>query len=133
MNVRGKTSQLPTLAATAHAAITPTRFQKWSGGVPARSASTRLTPTSARNDVTISGAEAEPERIVLEVGGDDAVEPQVEGEVIGEHQAERAAAQRVDAGDTTRCCGPLRRDSRRRCRRAGAPGGAPPAHRGPTR
>ena len=54
MNVRGKTIQLPTLAATAHAAITPIRFQKWSGGVPARSASTRLTPTSARNDVTIS-------------------------------------------------------------------------------
>ena len=50
-------------------------------------------------------AKAEPERIVLEIGGDDAVEAEVEREVIDEHQAERAAAQRVDARDARRAAG----------------------------
>ncbi len=75
------------------------------GVAPARSASTRLTPTSSMNDADDQRAKAEPERIVLEVGGDDAVEAQVEAEVVDEHQAQRAAAQRVD---------------RRRCARAPA-------------
>ena len=44
-------------------------------------------------------AEREPERIVLEIELRDAVEAKVEREVIDEHQAQRAAAQRVDAVD----------------------------------
>jgi hypothetical protein len=54
MNVRGKTIQLPALAAAAHAAMTPTRFQKCAGVAPARSARTRLVPTRSRNEVTMS-------------------------------------------------------------------------------
>ena len=55
------------------------------------------------------GAKAEPERIVVEIGADDAKPCQVERKVIHEHEADRESAQAVD-----------RREARGRGRMRGA-------------
>ena len=54
MNERGNASQLAAVTASAHAPMTATLRQKCEGVAPARSASTRLTPTSAMNIETMS-------------------------------------------------------------------------------
>ena len=62
-------------------------------------------------------ARTEPERVVLEVGANDAEEAQIEREVVGDHRDDRDAAQRVDALDATRrgpCAGRGFRCGRRR-------------------
>ncbi len=96
MNVRGNTRKLPALAAAAHAAMIPMRFQKCEGVAPARSASTRLTPTSNMNEVTISARKPSQNGSCSKSARGHAVEAQIEAEVIGEHQAERSPAQCVD-------------------------------------
>ena len=78
-------------------------------------------------------AEAEPERIVLEVGRKDAVEAKVEREVVDEHQAERAAAQGVDAIDPRRAGPRQRRRDGGRCACKGLPSSMLAAHRNGTR
>ena len=89
--------------------------------MPARCASTRLTPTSRRKLLTIRSREAEPERIMIEVGADDVKPVQIERRVVDDHQANRRAAQRVDGVDSRQrlaCyarrsrCGPGGRDRR---------------------
>ena len=68
----------------------------------ARSARTRLTPTSAMNEATIKARKPSQNGSCSKSACDDAIEAKVEREVVDEHQAERAAAQRVDGVDTRR-------------------------------
>ena len=87
MNVCGNTIQLPTLAASAQPAMIPTRFQKCDGGAPLAVGQHQADSDEQQERGHDQRAKGEPERIVLEIGGDDAVEAQVEREVIDEHQA----------------------------------------------
>ena len=100
MNERGKASQLAALTASAHAPMTATLRQKCEGVAPGAIGEHEAHADERHEHRDDERAEAEPERIVLEVGGDDAVESEIEREVVDEHQAQRETANRIDAGDS---------------------------------
>ena len=126
------------VAASAQAAISAMRCQKCARETPARIRQHQADADQRHEARDDHRAESEPERIVLEVGADDAEVPQVEREVVHDHQADGDAAQRVDPRHAQPAlAGPATHGGRRRGQHGGRGSPrraalmlAPPAHRG---